>query len=221
MRTNSTWRIACILMLVAGWYTHRGTQLPSKGMIIEFELFPARLGSWECEPIDPEKVGYFDPSVDRVITGICRSEAGTPIQVYVGLVSAQSATKRLRSPLTNHAAGDSEWVHSRRSLEVPLCRPSGDVLPLSQVLLIQGVGRKVAVTYWYQIERKVLGYDLKFRIFSLVSQFMHQSPRAAVFRLQAELRGGIADEIFRQEAGLAAALFPRISESLFLEAESR
>jgi EpsI family protein len=217
MRTNSSWLIACILLLVAGWYTHQGTQLPSKGTIIEFELFPATLGSWECKPIDPEKVEYYDPMVDRVITGTCRNEADTPIQVYVGLVSAQSATKRLRSPLTNHSSGDSEWVHSRRSLEVPLNRPGGGVLPLSQVLMIQGVGRKVAVTYWYQIERKVLGYDLKFRIFSLVSQFMHQSPRAAVVRLQAEVGDGIADEVFQQEAGLAAALFPRVSESQSVE----
>lgn len=207
-------------MLAAGWYAHRGTPV-SKGMSIEFELFPARFASWECEGVDREKVGYFDPSVDRVITGICRSEAGTSIQVYVGLVSAQSAAKRLRSPLTNHAGGDSEWVYSRRSLEIPLHRPVGDVLPLSQVLLIQGVGRKVAVTYWYHLERKVLGYDLKFRVVSLVSQFMRHAPRAAVFRLEAEVGSEVAEEIFRQEAELAAALFPRVSESLFAESESR
>ena len=156
-KAHLQWWAAVIMLVAASLYVHTGDDNTSNARPPDVQLFPARLGAWNCVSSEGTKSEHEDQNVDKFWKAKCQKGASQPLDVFIGYSFHAGKKGRLLPPLVYF--GQQEWdFPANQSVSIDDENQKGKKLNLMQRLLRNPQGSKVALSYWYQLSGNSYAY---------------------------------------------------------------
>lgn len=201
-RTFSFSTVVVLLILVL-IYTHTFPYLVGVPSPPDLQRFPMNFGDWSCDEGVPEPAIYFDEGADKDISRTCTNIHGEWLWLYIGYFWKQEVGKHVSSPRLYYPDRHWNYVESQNVLIFPP-KTEGGTFYASSVTIRKG-GNRQLLTYWYQIQKRGIGNEYRFRWRTTVNALLRGRTDTFIIRIASPFRTGSPEtdrEIQQKFAGL-------------------
>jgi hypothetical protein len=212
-KAHLQWWVAVIMLVAASLYVHTGDDNTSNTRPPDVQLFPARLGAWNCVSSEGTKSEYEDQNVDKFWKAKCQKGASQPLDVFIGYSFHAGKKGRFLPPLLYF--GQQEWEFpTNQSVSIDDVNQKGRKLNLMQRLLRNPQGSEVALSYWYQLSGNSYASDYGYRWALILRRLIRQPVRGQIVRITLPVEGLAQQEAFELEKELGLELWTLIQGEL-------